>query len=97
MGYYTRFELTIKSGGVSTDYEKEIEETTGASFGDEIKWYNWKEEMLEYSKKHPKVLFLLDGEGEESCDIWKAYFKNGKMFHTFAKLVFEEFSKDKLK
>jgi hypothetical protein len=99
MGYYTRHELTIVSGDdYKTDYEQEITETTNyqSLFEYSIKWYDCEKDMKAYSKKHPKVLFCIDGEGEESADIWKAYFQNGKMFKTKAKLMFEEFSTEKL-
>jgi len=52
--------------------------------------------MRKYSKLHPKLTFIIDGEGEESGDIWKAYFQNGKMFKTKAIMTFEEFSVEKL-
>lgn len=100
MGYYTRHELTIVSGGdPNIDYEEEIAKTTDYNhlFEDEIKWYDCDEDMKKFSKLHPDTLFLIDGEGEESGDIWRAYYKNGKSFRASAKLVFEEFSEEKLK
>jgi len=99
MGYYTRHELTIVSGDdYVTDYEQEITDTTDYSslFDDSVKWYDCEKDMKSYSKKHPNVLFLIDGEGEESADIWKAYFKNGKMFKAKATLVFEDYNESKL-
>lgn len=99
MGYYTRHELSIVSGNDHvTDYEQEITDSTYYSslFTDEIKWYDCEKDMKEYSKNHPNVVFCIDGVGEENGDIWKAYFKNGKMFKTKAKLVFEDYSEDKL-
>jgi hypothetical protein len=99
MGYYTRHELTIVSGGnFETDYEQEITDSTNYSslFNDSIKWYDCEDDMKKYSKKHPNVIFLIDGEGEENGDIWKAYFQNGKMFKAKAILTFEDFSIDKL-
>jgi hypothetical protein len=99
MGYYTRFELTVISGSDGiTDYKKEIETIVDYDylFSDEVKWYDHEKDMKKYSESHPKVLFLLEGEGEEPGDIWKAYFQNGKMFKTKAELRFESFSIDKL-
>lgn len=99
MGYYTRHELSIVSGNdYKTDYEKEITESTQYSslFDDSIKWYDCEKDMKKYSKKHPNVVFCIDGEGEESGDIWKAYFQNGKMFTAKAVITFEEFSPEKL-
>lgn len=99
MGYYTRHELEIVSGDdFTTDYEQEITDSTDYSslFDDKIKWYDCEEDMKAYSKNHPNVVFGINGEGEENGDIWKAYFQNGKMFKTKAKLMFEEFSTEKL-
>ena len=100
MGYYTKFELSIISGNDHiTDYEQEIIDSTDYSelFEDSIKWYDCEKDMIAYSKNHPNVTFCIDGEGEESGDIWKSYFKDGKVFTTKAELVFEDFSEDKLK
>jgi hypothetical protein len=99
MGYYTTHKLSIISeNDLDVDFEQEIQEHTNgyANFEDSTKWYDCEDDMKSYSKKYPTIVFVIDGEGEESGDIWKAYFKNGKMFKTKAKLVFEEFSEDKL-
>ncbi len=99
MGYYTRHELTIIDGeDFNIDYEKEIGEQIDYEdpFDDEIKWYDCEDDMKSFSKKYPNTTFLIDGEGEESGDVWKAYFKDGKMFKTKAVFTFEEFSIDKL-
>ena len=99
MGYYTKYELEIISGNdYETDYEREISVLADYynCFNDAIKWYSHKEDMIKYSKKYPSVLFLLKGEGEETGDIWRAYFQNGKMFRTKATILFEEFSIEKL-
>ncbi len=99
MGYYTRYRLSIVSGDdYITDYKQEISDSTDYKylFDEEIKWYEHENDMITYSKKHPNVLFCLDGEGEENGDIWKAYFQNGKMFRTKGVISFEEFSINKL-
>lgn len=99
MGYYTRHELTIVSGGNNEiDYEKEISILSNYDncFDDEIKWYNHKNDMIKYSKSHPDTLFLVEEFGEEDGDIWKHWFKNGKSFYSKAKMVFEELDESKL-
>lgn len=65
-------------------------------FDEQCKWYEWKEDMIKVSKRYPLTIFIIDGEGEESGDIWKAYFLNGKHQYTKAELVFEEFDEKKL-
>lgn len=99
MGYYTRHTLEILDGNdYATEYEKEISKLADYSdcFGEEIKWYNHEKDMREYSKKHPKTLFKLSGEGEGSGDLWIEYYRNGKMQRAKAVLTFDEFDESKL-
>ena len=99
MGYYTRHKLTVIGGTDCTiNHEKKISELADYinCFDNDIKWYDNEEDMKEYSLQHPEIIFLIDGKGEESGDIWKAYFKKGKMFKTKAIMTFEEFNESKL-
>ncbi len=94
MGYYTRFELQILEGDdYNTDYKKEISELSDYSycFGDSIKWYDHKQDMINYSKNHPNTLFLLIGEGEEQPDMWREYYKNGLSHRIVGVMTFEDF------
>lgn len=63
----------------------------------ETKWYDHEKDMREISKQYPDVIFQLNGEGEESGDIWVKYFVNGKMQVAKAKITFDDFDKKKLK
>lgn len=99
MGYYTIHKLTIVEGDdCITDYEQEICEFADYPhlFSDSAKWYACESDMKRYSKTQLGVTFLIEGEGEEKGDIWKCYFKDGKMFKTRAVLVFDEYSEEKL-
>jgi len=99
MGYYTKHELTIIKGNDNvTDYEKEICEIADYDdlFESECKWYECESDMKEYSKKHPKTLFCISGEGEESGDLWEKYFLNGKVQHCEAIITYEKFDETKL-
>jgi len=100
MGYYTVHKLEIIEGNdYITDYEKEIGELSDyedSTFEDSIKWYDHKEHMLSYSKLHPKTLFKLSGEGEESGDLWQEYYLNGKMQRIVGRIVFDEYDESKL-
>ena len=69
---------------------------SNGEFGDSTKWYNHEKDLKEFSKKHPKVLFTLSGEGEENEDMWKKYFLNGKMQVARAEITFDPFDKSKL-
>ncbi len=60
------------------------------------KWYEWEEDMREISKDFPDFLFTLHGDGERSDDFWVAYFLCGKMQHSKAKIVYDEFKKGAL-
>ena len=63
---------------------------------DSSKWYDHDEDMKEISAKFPGVLFVLHGEGEESCDLWDAYYLNGKMQHCQAEVIIPPFDPAKL-
>lgn len=69
----------------------EIGETTDA-----CKWYEHEEDLKVFSLKHPDTLFQLEGEGEESDDIWIKYFKNGKIQKCYANITFDEYDESKL-
>ena len=100
MGYCTLHRLEIIEGNDHiTDYEKEIGELSeygNSIFEYSIKWYNHKEDMLTYSKLHPKTLFKLSGEGEESGDLWQEYYLNGKMQRIVGEIIFAEYDESKL-
>ena len=105
MGYYTYYKLEI-SPRYTKEEELKLtldiakffglrdEVTINTHFDDfleeEIKWYDHEENMIELSEKYPNYLFTLSGEGEESGDIWRTYFKNGKCQRVEAKIVFDE-------
>ena len=110
MGYYTRYELQIESEDPSAEgmiWDHIIDEQ-GEGFGgryygvsrngdaDTCKWYEHEDEMKDLSKKFPSALFILSGEGEESGDIWRKYFKGGKMQTCRAVLTFEPYDETKL-
>ena len=88
MGYYTQYKIHTKHSK-GPEYLKDFE-PYGYSFLEEskdeyviqfeAKWYEWKDEMLEISDKFPKLLFTVDGDGEESGDNWRAFFKGGKYY-----------------
>lgn len=99
MGYDTNYSLNVLSGDdYKTDYENEIISSTNYIdlFEVDVKWYDWEKDMRKYSKKHPETVFELIGEGEDNDDLWKAYFKNGKMQFCKAKITYDEFNENEL-
>jgi hypothetical protein len=111
MGYNTRYRLDVVTPESSeldknsiiqdlvSDDEFEAKyalEEDGSSSGG-CKWYDHEEEMRTFSMKYPTVVFLLEGDGEESGDVWRKYFMNGKCQIAQAKLVFDQFDLRKLK
>jgi hypothetical protein len=101
MGYDTQYDLSSDDRKIEEHYAA-LEEITGYDkyymngTGYEIKWYEHENHLKAYSLKYPDTLFTLEGEGEESGDVWKKYFKNGKMFKAKAQITFEEFNEEKL-
>lgn len=105
MCYFIRFNLEWSScGGAEVTSEqifdalKEIdadlfygsEETLYDLLCEEMKWYEYNEDMVALSKMFPDTLFELYGEGEDSEDIWKLTVKNGKSYWVAAKIVFPD-------
>lgn len=60
------------------------------------KWYDWEEDMCLLSKRFPEILFCLHGDGEESDDLWDAYFLDGKCQHCPAVITYDDFDPAKL-
>lgn len=103
MGYYTKYELRSNPDIIETeDFKEKFNIIAGDGEYDYVltedcKWYEHEENMRAISKLHPETLFMLDGEGEESGDIWRKYFFDGRMQYCEAKIVFEDFNEKELK
>ena len=44
---------------------------------DELKWYDYDEDMQDLSKEYPDCVFILQGEGEDREDLWRNYYCRG--------------------
>lgn len=102
MGYYTDFNLTNDSFIDGEGIAEALSEISGYPWTSRlemygVKWRNHEKDMRALSKKFPDVLFTLEGEGEESGDIWKQYHKNGLCQHAKAEIVFSPFDAAELK
>lgn len=84
MGYSTYFTLN-KIQGSDEDFDafvKDIDEKSGVNFTDDAgqsaKWYDHHEDMTEVSRKYPDLTVQLDGEGEDSEDVWATRYRGGE-------------------
>jgi hypothetical protein len=104
MGYYTHYTIRITDAdnanqmteiaeklGLSEERYETSDEGTKLSTDFDDKWYSWKEQFLRVSRVYPRVLFEVNGEGEENDDLWKARIRNGEAEVIHAKIVFDEF------
>lgn len=83
MGYYTTYQRESLQENIrrTSDYYHLFRDyKLGYSFETEpIKWYGHDSDMLKLSSMYPSVEFILEGHGEERADIWRKYYKNGKV------------------
>jgi len=56
--------------------------------GTDAKWYEHEEDMRSFSTLYPDYTFELTGLGEDQEDIWRKFFKNGKMQGGHAEIVY---------
>jgi len=100
VGYYTAYSVEIVPESESA--RQAIEDDLQLSYAigesrDSCKWYDHEVQMRDFSREFPDHLFELNGEGEESYDIWRKYFKNGKMQSAPAIITFDPFDESKLR
>lgn len=88
MGYYTQYRLEVQGATpeqlLAIKEEKTVYGSLMSMFGfaladpsSDIKWYEHDRDMTNLSLQYPTVLFILDGDGEETEDLWRKFFKNG--------------------
>lgn len=99
MGYYTNYNIKITPD--SDEVRAYIDADDNLSYAldedaDSCKWYNHEDDMLRLSREFPDVLFELTGEGEGAGDLWRKYFKNGKVQRCPAIITYEAFDESKL-
>ena len=100
MRYLTKYNLTADNALIE-DYRMENDNAMTAfdNLGQsraELSWYNWREELQEFSKKHPDNLFLLSGSGENDSNLWQCYVMNGKSQLVPAITTYAEFDPNQL-
>ncbi|MGN4664765.1 hypothetical protein ACTFRP_02525 [Bacillus cereus group sp. MYBK234-1] len=113
MGYYTTHTLNAKNEDISkilSDLREKMEAGVldfhtdifyalqmDGNYYDAVKWYNYENEMSAISRLYPEVVFELTGEGEESGDLWRDYYKNGKVQSCITKITYDEYDESKLR
>lgn len=108
MGYNTRYRLTTvyhEAASPVEVVEAFVKSSDDASYclspnGDSNErgtWYGHEAELIALSRRHPHLLFVLNGWGEEAGDVWVKYFHNGRMQTEKASLQLGGFDPAKLK
>lgn len=108
MGYYSTFNFSINEKITEDEKLRIIDEFREANedFGyaidedgtayEQCKWYEHDDDMEKLSKIYPNYVFSIERSGEESGDIDKTYYKNGKSQTCKAIITFEPFDETKL-
>lgn len=60
-------------------------------------WYENEVEMARISRFWPEVTFILEGDGEQSDDLWRSYFQDGKVHAVEGRIVFTAFDPEQLR
>ena len=104
MGYETNFKITTEVDdmdklvgelGHISDYDGWFDLYDGVIHID-AKWYEYDTHMRKISEQYKDTLFTVNGDGEESGDIWRKYYKNGKCMDASPEFIYPEFDEDKL-
>ena len=99
MGYYTYFQIAFEGDKDKVEaFKKDLLEESKDDDGDidgyledllsysgvEAKLYDLEDWINAVAPRHPDVLVILDGDGEESDDNWQARWKGDKSERRFA-------------
>lgn len=109
MGYTTYFTVSRNDGEPFTpeqlealdqldvfDYKTKEGDDRVVALEGPAKWYECFEDMKDFSLSFPGTVFKMHGEGEESGDLWDAYFKDGKGQDCPADIIYPIYDETKL-
>lgn len=102
MGYYTWYSIEVRGekemefltdfdgGRIEAEYGtlNEMFECIPGSAFDSMKWYERQEDMVRISNEYPNTLITIDGQGEDTEDNWKEYYRNGIVEHVYAQISY---------
>jgi len=77
-----------------SDFEIDAERNTLNAY--DLPWNNHDEDILEFSKMHPGVVFKLHGESDSLEDNWDAYYKDGLYQQCFVQISYAPYDESKL-
>jgi hypothetical protein len=106
MGYQTAHTLSVKHKdeiAIIAEFRKACTDaeyclTEIGNTNNESSWWNSEDDLKEFSKKYPKVLFIMTGNGSDAGgDYWKLYVKNGKSFKADGEITYPKYNPKKLK
>jgi len=98
MGYYTYYTLSYygfpEDEQALCDFEPKesdfnlppqyMKQLIADNGDNDWKWYDWLEDMRKLAKMFPNILFVLDGDGESSGDVWQFRIKGENEFEFHA-------------
>ena len=111
MGYYTCFSLEVMTADNSAVHPeataiiaklRETNEDANCALNEDgttemdAKWYDYTDELREFSTRYPDALLVLYGDGENSDDLWCSYFRNGKVQCTPGRIEYDKFDETQL-
>ena len=105
MGYQTAHTLSVKhkdEEAIIAEFRKSNEDAEyclldNGYTNNESSWWNSEDDLKEFSKKYPKVLFTMTGNGSDAGgDYWKLYVKNGKSFKVDGEIKYPKYNPKKL-
>lgn len=77
-------------------FRRELEDFHDSGMNGLTKWYEHDRDMLRLSRAFPEVLFVLWGEGENTEDLWKCYYLDGRVQEAPARVEYPAFDPDAL-
>lgn len=101
MGYYTHYDVSVESDSrdAAVAAIRAMAEAMGyhANWLDDqnfyisdAKWYEWEKDVAKVSASHHGAVFLIEGNGEDHDDIWRAWAYAGNVETIKAEITFPE-------